>query len=48
MPIVFAGTRLHLGFILALLAALGIWVLMDKMALGFQVKVSGMAPLAAR
>ncbi len=42
------GTRLHFGFILALLAAVGIWVLMDKMALGMEFKISGMAPLAAR
>ncbi len=48
LPILIAGTRLHLGVVIALLAAVGIWVLMDKTALGFQVKVSGMAPLAAR
>ncbi len=43
-----AGTRLHFGFILAVASALGIWVLMDKMALGMEFKISGMAPLAAR
>lgn len=42
------GTRLHAGFLLALLAALGIWLLMDKMELGMEFKISGMAPLAAR
>lgn len=42
------GTRLHFGFILALMSSLGIWVLMDKMALGMEFKISGMAPLAAR
>lgn len=45
---VLEGTRLHLGALLALIAALGIWLLMDRMALGFQFKVSGMAPFAAR
>lgn len=48
LPTILSGTRLHLGAILALIAAIGIWVLMDRMALGFQFKVSGMAPLAAR
>ncbi|MDO5532043.1 ABC transporter permease [Sutterella sp.] len=45
---VLSGTRLHLGALLALISAVGIWLLMDRMALGFQFKVSGMAPLAAR
>lgn len=45
---VLEGTRLHLGALIAFLAAIGIWVLMDRMALGFQFKVSGMAPFAAR
>lgn len=48
LPILIEGTRLHGGFVLALIATLGIWILMDKMALGFQFKISGMAPLAAR
>ena len=48
LPTLIAGMRLHAGALLALAAAFGIWVLMDKMALGFQFKVSGMAPLAAR
>lgn len=48
LPTLISGTRLHAGALLALVAALGIWVLMDKMALGFQFKVSGMAPYAAR
>ena len=40
--------ELHAGALLALISAVGIWILMDKMALGFQFKISGMAPLAAR
>ena len=31
-----------------LASALGIWVLMDKMEIGMEFKISGMAPLAAR
>ena len=45
---VLEGTRLHAGALLALVSAVGVWLLMDRMALGFQFKVSGMAPFAAR
>ena len=48
LPVLIEGTRLHAGALLALISAVGIWILMDKMALGFQFKISGMAPLAAR
>lgn len=42
------GTRLHLGFLIALAAAFGIWILMSRTALGFEFIVSGRAPFAAR
>lgn len=45
---VLEGTRLHAGALLALFSAVGVWLLMDRMSLGFQFKVSGMAPFAAR
>lgn len=48
MPIILGGTRLHLGFALAIIAALVIQVMMVRMFIGFQLKVSGMAPLAAK
>lgn len=48
MPLIAPGTRLHLGFVLALIAALVIEVMMARMFIGFQLKVSGMAPLAAK
>lgn len=48
LPILIDGTRLHIGALLALVAAGGIWVLMDKMEIGMEFKISGMAPLAAR
>ena len=48
LPILLEGTRLHAGALLAVIAALGIWVLMDKMEIGMEFKISGMAPLAAR
>jgi len=46
MPNLWAGTRLHFGAILALLAALGAWLMLSKTLVGFQVKVIGAAPLA--
>ncbi len=42
------GTRLHVGFVLAIVAAIAVELMMAKMFLGFQFKVSGMAPLAAK
>jgi simple sugar transport system permease protein len=47
MPILLDGTRLHLGALLALAAALGAWVLLGRTLIGFQVKVVGAAPAAA-
>jgi ABC-type uncharacterized transport system permease subunit len=48
LPVILEGTRLHAGALMAVIAALGIWVLMDKMEIGMEFKISGMAPLAAR
>ena len=41
MPILLEGTRLHLGVSFALLAMVGVWVLMSKTFIGFQIKVLG-------
>ncbi len=46
MPILIAGTRMHLGTLLALLAVLGTWIMMARTLIGFQVKVIGEAPRA--
>ena len=46
MPNLWEGTRLHFGAILALVAALGAWLMLAKTLVGFQVKVIGAAPLA--
>jgi simple sugar transport system permease protein len=43
----FDGTRLGFGFIIALAAAFGGWLLMSRSFLGFQIKVAGLAPAAA-
>ena len=48
MPIVLAGTRLNIGFVLALVAAGALWLMLARMVIGFQLKVAGLAPLAAR
>ena len=48
VPIILDGTRLHLGWLLALAAVAGAWVLMARTLIGFQVKVIGEAPAAGR
>lgn len=42
-----AGSQLHLGFGLALLAAVGVWWLMDRSTIGFSIKAVGANPHAA-
>jgi ABC-type uncharacterized transport system permease subunit len=48
MPIVLPGTRLNVGIVLALVAVGAIWLMLSRMVIGFQLKVAGLAPLAAR
>jgi simple sugar transport system permease protein len=49
MPGVFdRADRLHLGFIIALLAAVGVWWLLWKTTLGFELRTNGSNPDAAR
>ncbi len=48
MPVLIEDTRVHLGVILALIAAAGVWLLMAKSFLGFQVRVLGQDARAAR
>jgi len=47
-PILVEGTGVHLGCAIAPLAAIAIWALMSKSVLGFQLRVVGEAPRAAR
>ncbi len=42
-----AGTRLHLGFVLAILAAVGIWWLLERTKFGIHLKAVGLNPSAA-
>ncbi len=47
LPILLEGTRLHLGVVLAVLAAVLGWILLSRTFTGFQIKVVGQAPAAA-
>ena len=47
LPLILPGTRAHIGFVVALLAAAAAWVLLARHLVGFQIKVLGQAPRAA-
>ena len=47
LPILIDETRLNVGFLLALLVVVVGWVLISRHIIGFQIKVIGMAPMAA-
>ena len=47
LPVVWDGTRLHLGAILTLAVVAAAWVVLARTLTGFQIKVIGMAPRAA-
>ncbi len=47
-PRLLEGSNLHLGVALAPLLALGVWVVLNRTTLGFQFRVLGQAPRAAR
>lgn len=46
MPVLFEGTRLHLGLVLAIVLALALWLMMARTIKGFEVVVIGTAPRA--
>jgi len=48
LPRLIEGTRLNAGFLLALVAAAAAWLLLARGLIGFQLKVAGLAPRAAR
>lgn len=48
LPTVLSGTVVHLGIPLAFLMALAMWFIMSKSLFGFQIRVVGTAPAAAR
>jgi len=48
LPVLATGTRLHVGFVLALFTACLAWLMLARGVMGFQLKVAGLAPRAAR
>lgn len=48
MPILVADTRLHWGFVIALMLAAVAWWIMKYSAAGFRIRASGVNPFAAR
>ncbi len=48
LPILLPDSRAHIGFLVALFAVAAAYVYLERMILGFQVKVLGQAPRAAR
>ena len=48
VPVLLEGTRLHLGVIFAVVFAVAGWLVLSHTILGFQLRVQGAAPRAAR
>lgn len=48
LPTILSGTVVHLGIPIAFVVALGMWFIMSKSLFGFQIRVVGAAPAAAR
>lgn len=48
LPMLIEGTRLHVGFLAALAAVPLAWLLLGRTLMGFQIRVVGLAPAAAR
>jgi general nucleoside transport system permease protein len=48
LPFLLAGTRAHAGILIAIAAAGLVWMLLQKMPLGYELLVTGFNPLAAR
>ncbi|PKR56661.1 ABC transporter permease [Thalassospira lohafexi] len=48
LPIIYDGTRVHLGTAIAVFVVIAGWLLLSKSLIGFQLRVVGKAPQAAR
>jgi simple sugar transport system permease protein len=48
LPIIFPGTTVHLGIAIALILPFVFWLVMSRSVFGFQIRVVGSAPNAAR
>ncbi|UVJ40649.1 ABC transporter permease [Arthrobacter sp. CJ23] len=47
-PLLIPGSRLHLGFIVALALTYGVWWLLNRSTIGFEFRAVGANPIAAR
>ena len=48
LPNIIPGTRVHLGFVIAVAAAVAAWILLNKTQLGFQIRAVGQNAAASR
>ncbi len=48
LPILIDGTRLHLGVVIAILAAVAAWIILWRTTLGYRIRAVGNSPAAAR
>jgi general nucleoside transport system permease protein len=48
LPFILHGTRAHAGILVAIVAAALVWMLLQKMPLGYEFIVTGLNPVAAR
>ena len=48
LPVLLAKTRLHLGIVLGVIAAFGVYFIFKKTTLGYQMRVVGYNPLAGK
>lgn len=48
LPNIIPGTRVHLGFLIAVAAAVAVWILLNKTQLGFQIRAVGKNADASR
>ncbi len=48
LPVLVTDSRLHLGAVFALLAVAAGWVVLTRAVIGFQLRVAGLAPAAAK
>lgn len=47
LPVIWEGTRLHVGALVTLFVVVAGWIMISRHLIGFQVRVIGMAPKAA-
>ncbi|GAB6070609.1 ABC transporter permease [Thiomicrorhabdus hydrogeniphila] len=48
LPILIEGTRLNLGTLITVIVLIGLWVMLSRTIIGFQVNVVGQSPNAAK